>query len=161
MCGKPNPAELEVCQFCKARLKPLLAGSPDSPSSPEKPGRMLSPKKTKGLEPDLPEWLRTLKSEADTSSPEEPSQDEMLDWTQREENAPIDSGSGEQPDWLAGLRQGGEGDIEVGPEESEPSLPASSEGPGKPEDEIPDWLAQDLPAVTLESSRPKRLQSVS
>ena len=23
MCSKPNPEELDVCQFCEARLKPL------------------------------------------------------------------------------------------------------------------------------------------
>ena len=25
-CGRTNPAHLEVCQYCQARLKPLLAG---------------------------------------------------------------------------------------------------------------------------------------
>jgi hypothetical protein len=29
MCGKPNPDDLEKCAFCGARLKPLLAPSPE------------------------------------------------------------------------------------------------------------------------------------
>jgi hypothetical protein len=138
MCGKPNPADLEICQFCKARLKPLLAGSPDST---EKPRKVLSPKKTKGLEPELPDWLRALKSDADASPPQKPSQDETADWMQPEEKAPAESEAGGQPDWLAGLRQGGEGDIKEEPEEYEPPLPLGGEGPGRPEDEVPDWLA--------------------
>ena len=24
MCGKPNPEELDICQFCEARLRPLI-----------------------------------------------------------------------------------------------------------------------------------------
>ena len=28
MCGKPNPEELETCQFCQARLKPLQGQYP-------------------------------------------------------------------------------------------------------------------------------------
>ncbi len=28
MCGKPNPEELELCQFCQARIKPLEGRSP-------------------------------------------------------------------------------------------------------------------------------------
>ncbi|NTV37612.1 MAG: hypothetical protein HGA82_00180, partial [Anaerolineales bacterium] len=27
-CGKPNPKELEECQFCGTRIKPLLASKP-------------------------------------------------------------------------------------------------------------------------------------
>jgi hypothetical protein len=138
MCGKPNPAELEVCQFCKARLKPLLAGSPDSA---EKPGKILSPKKTKGLEPELPEWLRELKPDAGAAPSEGLSPEEAADWMQPEEQVPAGSDAGGQPDWLAGLRQGGEGDIEAEPEDFEPSIPPGSEGPGKPEDEVPDWLS--------------------
>jgi hypothetical protein len=47
MCGKDNPDHLEKCQFCEARLKPLLSSSPpdDSPASSES---------------DLPDWLRSM-----------------------------------------------------------------------------------------------------
>ena len=27
MCGKSNPDHLDVCQFCEARLKPLIASN--------------------------------------------------------------------------------------------------------------------------------------
>ena len=33
MCGKPNPADMDTCQYCQARLKPLLAGTPSEPQS--------------------------------------------------------------------------------------------------------------------------------
>ncbi len=29
MCGEPNPDDLEFCQWCEARLRPLSASSPD------------------------------------------------------------------------------------------------------------------------------------
>ena len=48
MCGKPNPENLDVCQFCQARLKPLISpASSDGGLFPE------------DLESDdeLPDWL--------------------------------------------------------------------------------------------------------
>lgn len=59
MCGKPNPAELEECQFCGARLKPLVA----PPSQEESP--------PSGPEPDVPaepagepaDWLSGFREE--------------------------------------------------------------------------------------------------
>ncbi len=100
MCGKPNPADLDVCQFCGARLKPLISSSPDNSTSikagqqPVKkgttefekvnpanqgsihPGELPTKKNTAELERALPSWLRSLRG----------GQDEMD--IKPEENAP-------------------------------------------------------------------------
>jgi hypothetical protein len=39
MCSKPNPEENEVCQFCQARLKPLIAGQPSDEAPPDESPR--------------------------------------------------------------------------------------------------------------------------
>ena len=85
MCGKANPEELEECQFCGARLKPVIASpTADSPtikpgqepvkrvtSELEKinlsrgasirPGDAPTKKNTAELERALPSWLRSLR----------------------------------------------------------------------------------------------------
>jgi hypothetical protein len=38
MCSRLNPAERDTCQYCEARLKPLIAGQNPAPES--KPGRL-------------------------------------------------------------------------------------------------------------------------
>ena len=54
MCGKPNPDEQDVCQFCEARLKPLRLQSPQN----EEGGK-------------LPEWFeRDQNDEQDTEDPQ-------------------------------------------------------------------------------------------
>ena len=59
MCGKPNPDDLEVCQFCHARLKPMRPTSPQderqsSDSSRAPAGQPHEP----GGEQD---WLRQMR----------------------------------------------------------------------------------------------------
>ena len=76
-CGKPNPADAEVCRHCWQRLKPAKndASSAQPPASNE------------------PDWLRELRSDrgADSSSP-------------AEEAAPA-AGNQEVPDWLSRIRE--------------------------------------------------------
>lgn len=66
MCGKANPEERETCQYCQARLRPIWEAAPSESTS----------------EDDLPEWLRSLRSEPEA----EKGKEETL------------------PDWLSGLR---------------------------------------------------------
>ncbi len=75
-CGKPNPADAEVCRHCWQRLKPAKneAAGVQQPSSNE------------------PDWLRELRSDRSTPSAPEP-----------EETVPA-SGNQEVPDWLARIR---------------------------------------------------------
>ncbi|MBA4379824.1 MAG: hypothetical protein C0393_03930 [Anaerolinea sp.] len=91
MCTKPNPEELATCNFCGARLKPLVSASPDDfepihpgeqpvkkkttelerviPAFGEKgsiqPGEAPTKKNTAELERALPSWLRNLRGQDD------------------------------------------------------------------------------------------------
>jgi hypothetical protein len=146
MCSKPNPADLEVCQYCGARLKPLMPGSNNSSQpirpgeqpvikgtgeldraklgdvGPIRPGEPPTNKKTSDLEKALPSWLRSLREDqGDTLPPEE---DNSI-FT----SAPETPDSGGAGDWLSGLDKA-----------------AASE-----DEAVPDWLAglrEEKPAAT-------------
>jgi len=61
MCGELNPDNLEVCQFCEARLKPLVPPSqPDGSTAQQDAGA------------DLPDWSRLDWQEQDGQDSEEP-----------------------------------------------------------------------------------------
>ncbi|MBU0510538.1 MAG: hypothetical protein KJ638_02405 [Chloroflexi bacterium] len=83
MCGKPNPDQLEVCQFCAARLKPLsLSARADEAASP------LQARSAHESDEGLPDWLNSMREEEDDPaetagdpSPEEES--EALGWLAR------------------------------------------------------------------------------
>ena len=53
MCGKVNPPDLDVCQYCGARLKPVVPPSSDD-AQPIHPGEAPTPKNTAELERALP-----------------------------------------------------------------------------------------------------------
>jgi hypothetical protein len=144
MCGKLNREELETCQFCGARLKPLVVPSPeDSPSihagetpvvkatsefekvklpdnEPIHPGEEPTPKDTEELEQALPSWLRSLR-DGEEQAPSEPPADAFPT------PEPLPESSTSQPaepsseplDWLAGLGSASE----------------------EEEEQVPDWLA--------------------
>ena len=111
MCGKPNPEELDVCQFCEARLKPLTDELSRS-QPPIPPGEKPTEMDTSELEPVLPQWLREVRQQARDSSEEEPEQAPVEEEAvQPEESddllAGLQSQSDEDeeiPDWLSGLR---------------------------------------------------------
>lgn len=142
MCGKPNPEHLEECQFCGARLKPLIASSGPKPDDSGSNWAEASPEDTLGwlrslgqeeeqagepdlgqpnldardLEEDLPAWL------GEAASPEKPASEWMdrggqEDWS--------DSGTGSQFDQWFPL------------EEADSSL--GSEGAGG----LPAWLSNE------------------
>ena len=120
MCGKPNPAELDVCQYCEARLKPLTDELARS-QPPIHPGEEPTEQDTGQLEPVLPQWLRDVRQQARDST-EEIEEDESAEQIPVEEEAPQPEESAdllaglqsqsededEIPDWLAGLRGEGE-----------------------------------------------------
>jgi hypothetical protein len=143
MCGKPNPKELDVCQYCGARLKPILA-SPPPDSRPIKPGEepvkratsnldnvkygggdsirpgdVPTKKNTSELERALPSWLRSLREMDRPAAGEhlaEPSSDEEKPIPALPARVPEPSGG--MPDWLRSVG-------ETPPEK----------------EEVPDWLA--------------------
>src|SRR3972149_2244589 len=115
MCGKPNPADLETCQFCGARLKPLLAPSPDDSKPDKAVGEMSKndPAKTSGggNSPDsleekpsttVPNEQDLPPSPSQTTSPD--SSRALPDWLSGLEKAATDDEE-EIPDWLTGLRE--------------------------------------------------------
>lgn len=116
MCGKPNPADLDTCRFCQARLKPLAPPSEPPASSQQ---------------PDMPDWLRQLRSEgsgmsASGSAPasETPGEAEPPPPTE------------EVPDWLSRIRHRSSEDTRTGqPLEPEPEEPVV-----RPEQKVSDWL---------------------
>jgi hypothetical protein len=158
MCGKPNLEELETCQFCGARLKPLVASSPDnSPSihagetpivkatsefekvklpdnGPIRPGEEPTPKNTEDLEGTLPSWLRTLREEGEQAPPESAADafpaPELSPESQ--ESQPAES-AGESLDWLAGLGSAAE-----------------------EEEQVPDWLAELRGPSGASASKPEQ-----
>lgn len=114
MCGKSNPPQAELCQFCEARLKPLLAGSSgdegQAPEDQELPGFSGADEPGSddwGEEGGLPAWLQSLRQEDEALKAAAPSEDEPDAWISGEPaSADAESQPAEPdiPDWLAGLR---------------------------------------------------------
>lgn len=130
MCGKPNPADLEVCQFCHARLKPQQA-------FPSPGGRSAA----SGRDDDeIPDWLRSLRR---TDEPEPEDSGELPDWLKpAQPEQPAGEKDAGAADWLSGLR-----------DDSDLGSPAEKDAPAAEEqeelweaepaqaDDMPDWLA--------------------
>lgn len=142
MCSKPNPAELDVCQFCEARLKPLTDELSRS-QPPIHPGEEPTDMDTGQLEPVLPQWLREVRQQSRDSAEEDAEQASALEEASQSSEATdllaglqSQSDDEEVPDWLAGLRG------EAGP--------AASEEPSTEEDDLAalrNMLGQDTPAT--------------
>ena len=155
MCGKLNPPELEECQYCGARIKPILSSTPvdskpiqagESPinrdtsefekvKSPRAdsihPGELPTKKNTAELEKALPSWLRSLRDNKNTA--EDAAQADTASDEKPSVFPDATHGSetpGALPDWLLGLEK------------------SASE-----DEEVPDWLAglrSDKPAESAE-----------
>jgi len=166
MCGKPNPEELDVCQFCEARLKPLTDELARS-QPPIHPGEEPTEQDTGELEPILPQWLRDIRQQS-RDSVEDAENDKSAEQAPVEEEAPqpepeepadllagLQSQSEEDdeiPDWLAGLRgEAGQADEEQSTGEDDDlaalksmlgeDVPAPQEEEGESEDnDLPDWI---------------------
>lgn len=105
-CGEVNPADIEFCQNCQARLQPLT-GPLKGEDAPIQPGQVPTKKVTSELEPVLPQWLREARQQARQSAEEETSKAE-----QEQKTTPISHG----PDLLAGLASQSEEEDEETPE---------------------------------------------
>jgi hypothetical protein len=172
MCGKPNPSDLQTCQFCDARLQPMTDELSRS-QPPIHPGEEPTKKVTAELEPVLPQWLRQVRQQARESAEEEteqapaqeeaPPQQEPVDLLAGLQSQPEDEE--EIPDWLAGLRGGTTAPSEEKPvEEPLPveggveSLPGwiSDLGatPGGEEDELTAWLADSAKGEAAPAGEP-------
>jgi len=144
MCDKSNPAELEICKFCGARLTPLSTSTPvdsqpinvgENPVKKDtsefetvKPdsenvvhvGQAPTKENPAELEPTLPSWLHSLQKDEDSAagkSTADASTDQSLPLGPAPATNP--DYSGEMPDLLSGLGKAASAD----------------------EEEIPNWLA--------------------
>ncbi len=178
MCGKLNPTDRDTCQYCQARLKPLVAGAPSEPQSPPsqppaKPEAGTPPgkpdlEKQEGsslVSPGAGDWLSDLRS------------DESLEAGPEESDAA--SGASDFGDWFSRLEEPaaaqpaqppGKPDLEkrevsslASPEKQQPEeeaspdwLKGSTETPAPPAGEAadPDWLHQ-FQAVAAEEAAPE------
>ncbi len=153
-CGKANPAELEICQFCGT----LLRQTRTEPLAPILPGQFPEKKATSELERTLPGWLRDARragNEPVTSPipqakvPQEPPPAAPPPPSSKVPQSPLDL--------LAGLSQAGEEEEDI-PEWLK-SLQGETPAPAAPapaasveSQEIPSWLTeiQQKPAQTEE-----------
>jgi hypothetical protein len=111
-CEEVNPAELEFCQNCQARLQQTDTGNLRKAGGPIQPGQVPTKKATAELEPILPQWLRDARNEAREGAKAEA---EQIAQNLQQPALPAH----QAPDLLAGLQS--QGDDE--------------------DDETPDWLA--------------------
>ncbi|HVN54482.1 MAG TPA: hypothetical protein VMT46_09135 [Anaerolineaceae bacterium] len=120
MCSKWNPAELDECQYCHARLKPLIAPSPGERSTAQP--QLSTPQPPSEPEGETPDWLNSLRAKQDAAPAE----------GGEESNPATDAAPSEEvPDWLARIR-------ERETEERPPEEPEKSE--------LPDWLTSSVSA---------------
>lgn len=130
MCGKANSDEAQLCQYCGARIKPLLASAPadsqpiragdrpvkmDSPefdnikpgeNQPIRAGEAPTKKNTADLEHDLPSWLESLRSSETAPSPgSTQEQASVEERTLDPQSAKGEMSTDNLDDWLAGLEK--------------------------------------------------------
>ena len=178
MCGKPNPAEAEVCKYCQARLKPLIVPTPKKGEDEVDWLRDLAGKDSQPptADPDTgseqnseeePDWLTRIrlktKDEQDAVSPigrppkiEPPSLESPSKMADSLEPAQPAQPGGE--DWLQSLR----GAEMAGESASEPQnvpAPAPSSSSNSEDMNNDDWL-RSL-GSRLESSQPYQPYSSS
>lgn len=148
MCGKSNPADLEICQYCQARLKPLHINPPGGGVPTDSTGLDSQMGDEQNNQQSLDEWLSFLRESGEVSSSRGDNDESVPDWLQEgqesEEIPEISLPSGEEPsDWLLGLREESDDIVQGAAEASEQpeeDLLASSEMMAG--EDIPDWLKE-------------------
>lgn len=145
MCGKRNPSDRQVCQFCEARLVPLIAETPPEAEEPAQPDEASPPELETEPETEFPDqedlspdWLSDLRAD--------PERDDVPDLEDADDDFEDEEGS----DWLSRLEGDVQEDDELLTEEHSPDfeqLADESQG----EAEIPAWL-QEMQAAQQESS---------
>lgn len=171
MCGKPNPPELEICQFCQARLKPLIVKPQEPTDDWLKPADAGLDDQAGASQPEAPDWLRSLRSH---ETPVENSEDadamgDPAEWLRAGLDDPDFMGvkrpASHDADWLADFRYS-DANEETGSSNSSPlDEEASEPEPGTASDDIdasmPDWLTSariDSGDEIVESESPEILR---
>jgi hypothetical protein len=142
MCGKENPPDLEVCQFCQARLSPVMGQPPPDDSGDAIPEAFSFQQSESQPETDLPEWLANLRSAEGES--QDRSSDEL---SSEEQSIQDDMPSGTQearPEWLSDLRDDAGIDTEssdsVASEEVDSSDLVHDFDFQTDDEQLPEWL---------------------
>ncbi|MGE5223665.1 MAG: zinc ribbon domain-containing protein, partial [Omnitrophica WOR_2 bacterium] len=157
MCGKPNPAGSEICQYCQARLKPLVI-----PQPPEEGGKTPAQGANENPEDSVPDWLRDLRSQNDAGQSGSEAEEEPL-FSEEEASARISGTPGSEYDWLQGIVTPETGQEDAMQDDAEhhdaghhdagdqkpawettwenPSIPDVPAPPEAGENEKPDWLS--------------------
>ena len=152
MCGRPNPPDVEVCQYCQARLRPLWTEPSEESSGAIEAGISKSKAGLEPEEPLLPDWL--IASRGEMSAEEAPQTEEKGEeaFLVPPEEVEIDSflgdlfsdepaeGKEDVPEWLQALRS---------EKTSEPESAPLSES-GEQGESLPFWL--DLEAGETEEA---------
>lgn len=93
MCGKTNPEHLEECQYCGARLKPLIA---PSQQNTDKDKEDSGANWTDASPEDTLDWLRTLGQDEQVGNAT-PMEDDLPDWLG---DAAADETGNARLDWM-------------------------------------------------------------
>ncbi len=140
MCGKPNPEDIEICQHCEARLKPLMVSSDAD-----------FPQDSDDTDSGLPDWLRVeppdeTPPEVDANLDDKSSADDWLIRLREEsDSAPIDitapgehspSGEPEDEDWLKRVRA-------LRDAEAETKSPAENDSSSIFDSQLPSWMSSE------------------
>jgi len=168
MCGEVNPPELEICQFCEARLKPLIISTPaQEPEESQDYSAIHPPDPEDNREGE--DWLSGLREDG-LSSGDQADEKSPLEESERAEDATSDFDA-EAADWLSRLKESSSGEVgetsplttpEVEKESKDvfqgedettdrpPDLQSKSEIPSEsqvdeknmvdPKEDVPEWL---------------------
>ncbi|HEX9089867.1 MAG TPA: hypothetical protein VF831_00175 [Anaerolineales bacterium] len=149
LCGKPNPPDREICQFCDAPLKTTgFLASPDDqdifgqfppPTSQggEPSDQSAQPESTSSLEQAIPDWLKQTEAnflEGDEKESGDLTSDQVSEEIDTLLKQPFTPAEEEQPviddEWLASLlAEAGVGELaqEIQPEQTMGELPEEDE----------------------------------
>ncbi|MEK7323961.1 MAG: hypothetical protein AAB217_01740, partial [Chloroflexota bacterium] len=181
MCGKANPDSLEECQFCGARLRPLVLPQTSNLQLPpdwDKP----KPAATPPAEPAKPkpdsDWLHQLRGDAPSSASAQPFKEtaSLPDWLGATDDSSQQAAPGVD-DWLSRLRDHDAAGSQQAEEPISEDLLRSRLGglgeapPSEPEGGLPGWLGSDsasaesgddwLKSFEAEPERPKSQPGLS
>jgi hypothetical protein len=138
MCGKVNSDDLDTCQYCQARLKPLIAGAPGGEDLLGGLERFQSGGEAAG-KAEAADWLQSLRQDdggeglfGEGQDPEE----ESADWGAMAEESGLPAAGGDVPDWLSSLRRS-----DQQPGEAQKAGETASEQPLAEADGEEDWIS--------------------
>jgi len=133
MCGNINPEDTEVCKFCQARIKPLIA--PTTPEEPKVDNQASESDQVGESTSSIPEWLKSLRAQDGISSGTEEIKTPLTSDDQGESEASAQ-------DWLDGLRFSNAVEETLGDNDTTSLLNVTNNHPSPQNEEELDWLTK-------------------